>query len=197
MSDTDLLPSSNCSWKDWHVPIDCQTVSLRQALTSAEHIAADPREIPFIVRLCENPAYEIPGFGFDGAVDLYDHDCIHTLLGRGLLSKDEAFVIGFTMGSTNRVSTTQERLYEWASRYLYPKPYNFSKNDIHVFKDAVRLGFVSDCEPLNKIDFRPMMDVALADAREQVGLEVDLLKAYYRIESRRYPKSKASQRLLA
>jgi hypothetical protein len=170
--------------------------TLGQALKSAQHIAADPRDIPMIVRLCENPSYEIPGFGFDGAVDLHDHDCIHALLGRGLLSLDEAFVIGFTMGSTNRVSTAQEKLYEWASRYLYPKPYNFSKKDIHVFKDAVRLGFVSDCRPLNQVDFLPWMECTLGEVREQLGIETDLLKAYYRIEARRYPKSKASRRLL-
>lgn len=196
-ADRNLLPPNDCHWRKWIVPIECQSVTLSEALESARHIAAEPRDIPLIVRLCENPKYEIPGFGFDGAVSLEDHDCIHALLGRGLLAKDEAFVIGFTMGSTNRVSTTQETLYSWASRYLYPKPYRFRESDVHVFRDAVRLGYVSDCMPLNKIDFQPLMQNSLADIREQLGIETDLLKAYFRIEARRYPKSKASQRLLS
>ncbi len=195
-ADYELLPSEDCKWRDWIVPLACAEVTLAEALDSAKHLAAAPHDIPLIVRLCENPSFEVPGFGFDGAVDLYDHDCIHVLLGRGLLSKDEAFVIGFTMGSTNRVSTTQEKLYSWASRFLYPKPYNFDAEDIHIFKDAVRLGFISDCRSLNRLEFRSMSKQKLADVRSTIGLETDLLQAYYRIEARRYPKAKASQRLV-
>jgi hypothetical protein len=32
--------------------------------------------------------------------------------------------------------------------------------------------------------------------RQDIGLESDLILAYFRIEQRRFPKSKASQRLL-
>ena len=35
--------------------------------------------------------------------------------------KDEAFVIGFTMGSTNRVSTTEEKLYSFFAKYSLPQ----------------------------------------------------------------------------
>ena len=195
--DHQLLPQDNCRWQDWIVPIACEQVSLAEALETAHHIAAQPRDIPLIVRLCENPKFEIPGFGFDGAVTLDDHDCIHALLGRGLRSKDEAFVVGFTMGSTNRVSTTQETLYAWASQYLYPKPYRFRDSDVQVYRDAVRLGYVSDCQPLNQVDFQPLLSKSLAEARTELGIETDLLRAHYRIEAKRYPKSEASQRLLA
>ncbi len=194
--DSHLLPSLDCRWQDWLIPIDCQNVTLQSALDSAGHIAAKPEEIPLIIRLCENPTFEIPGFGFEGAVTLQDHDCIHALLGRGLLSKDEAFVIGFTMGSTNRISTAQEKIFQWAARYLYPKNYRFDDEDIHIFKDALRLGFISDCQPLNRVDYQTLTSKTLRDIRSELGIEVDLLKAYYRIETRRYEKSKASQRLL-
>lgn len=194
--DESLLPPDNCSWREWMIPLHCESVSLRAALDSAQHIAAEPRDIPLIVRLCENPKYAIPGFRFDGAVTLDDHDCIHAILGRGLLSLDEAFVIGFTMGSTNRVSTRQETLFAWATQYLYPKPYKFREQDVQVFRDAVRLGYVSDCQPLHQIDFELMMDQTLQGIRDALGIETDLLRAYYRIEARRYPQSRASQRLL-
>ena len=65
-----------------------------------------------------------------------------------------------------------------------------------VFKDAVALAFVSDCLPLDDVDFHPLLDRPLREVREAVGLEVDLLKAYYRIEANRYPHCAASQRLL-
>ena len=196
MDDSDLLPNPECGWRDWIVPIDCENVTLQDALATAEHIATKPDDVPLIVRICENPEFDVPGFGLEGAVSLKDHDCIHALLGRGLRSKDEAFVIGFTMGSTNRISTTQEKLYEWAARYLYPKNFKFDDEDIHIFKDAIRLGFVSDCLPLNRIDYPSLMHETLAAVRAEVGIEVDLLKAYYRIEARRYKKSTVSQRLL-
>ncbi len=194
--DDALLPQAQCGWREWCVPLQCNTVTLREALATSAHIAADPGDVPLIVQLLENPKFEIPGFTFSGAVDLHDHDCIHILLGRGLLPKDEAFVIGFTMGSTNRVSTTQEALYAWASRYLYPGPYKFSEEDIAVYKDATKLGYVSDCMPLNRVDYEHLMDKPLQEARRCAGIEADLLAAYYRIEAKRYPNDPASRRLL-
>jgi hypothetical protein len=117
-------------------------------------------------------------------------------LGRGLLAKDEAFTIGFTMGSTNKVTTLEENLYALVSKHLYPKVYQFEDEDIHIFKDASKLGFISDCQPLDQIDYGKYLDSSLRDIRRDIGLEGDLILAYYGIEKRRYPKSKASQRLL-
>lgn len=158
---------------------------------------AEPGDIPLIIKLVENPSFDIPGINiFNGAVDLLAHDCIHALLGRGLMMHDEAFTIGFTMGSTNRVTTAEQKLYALAAKYLYPKPYKFDEDDIQVFKDAVHLGYVSDCQPLDKVNYEVYKDYTLADAREALGIEVDLLRAYYRIEMKRYPNHKDSQRLL-
>jgi hypothetical protein len=113
-----------------------------------------------------------------------------------MLSHDEAFTIGFTMGSTNRVTTAEQRLYTLAAKYLYPGPYKFNQDDIEIFKDAVHLGFVSDCKPLDKINFDPYLNLSLKEARRQIGIEVDLLQAYYRIEKKRYPNAVESQRIL-
>ena len=41
-----------------------------------------------------------------------------------------------------------------------------------------------------------MLDLPRCEIREKVGLEVDLLRAYYAIEARRYPDCEASRRLL-
>lgn len=193
-----LLPEEGCTWKEWFVPLAAGDLMMRDALESAHHIKANPDDIPFIIRLAENPELDIPWIRvFDGAVNLEDHDCIHCLLGRGLMPRDEAFVIGFTMGSTNRVSTGQQRLYEWVSKYLYPGPYKFDDDALRIFKDAVNLGFVSDCEPLDQIDYTSLHDLSLDDARQKVGIEADLLAAYFRIEDRRHPGAKESTRALA
>ena len=191
------LPSTDSSWRQWYVPLHCDKYTLGEVLESAEHIAAAQDDIPLIVQLIENPKFDIPGITlFNGAVDLKTHDCIHAILGRGLLPHDEAFTIGFTMGSTNRVTSAEQRLYTLAAKYLYPGPYKFTDDDIQIFQDGVHLGYVSDCQPLDKIDFTPYRDMTLAEVRQAIGIEVDLLQAYYRIEQRRYPDSIESQRLL-
>ena len=150
-----------------------------------------------MVQLVENPRFDIPGFDlFHGAVDLRTHDYIHILLGRGLLPEDEAFVIGFTMGSTDKVTTFEENLYTLVSRHLYPKVYQFSDASIRIFKDATKLGYISDCQPLNQVHYAQYLDWKLRDIRRAITLESDLLMAYYGIEKRRHPASKASQRLV-
>ena len=191
------LPDTK-NWREWHLALGEDGVTLGEAYANLSSLGAEPAQIPLMVQLVENPKYDIPGFDiFHGAVDLRTHDLIHILLGRGLLPNDEAFVIGFTMGSTNRVTTTEERLYGIVAKYLYPKVYKFKKNALRIFMDASKLGYISDCEPLNEVDFDPYFELPLREVRARVGLEADLLEAYYRIEKRRLPKSKSSARLLS
>ena len=185
------------SYRQWHIPFLHDDITLRQAHNSMAYVRAEQEEVPLMVQLVENPKFNIPGLQvFHGAVDLLQHDYIHIVLGRGLLEKDEAFTIGFTMGSTNKVTTTEERLYTLIAQYLYPKVYKFGDEDIDVFKDAVRLGYISDCQSLDEFDFTPYLDEPIKILRQALGLESDLLLAYYKIEKRRYPHSITSQRLL-
>jgi hypothetical protein len=188
----------NISYKDWHIPFSNDAMTLREAHASLSSLGAKQESIPLMIQLVENPRFDIPGFDiFHGAVDLKTHDYIHLILGRGLLDKDEAFTIGFTMGSTDKVSTLEEALYALASKHLYPKVYQFDDEAIRIFKDAVRLGFISDCLPLNQVNYEKYLDCSLKNIRQEIQLEGDLILAYYRIEKKRYPNSKASQRLLA
>ena len=80
------------------------------------------------------------------------------------------------------------------TKYVYPKDYRFTDEDLHIFKDAVRLGFVSDCQSLAKVDYKKYLDWPLQKIREDIGIEVDLLKAYYAIEAKRYPHIKEYNR---
>ena len=183
---------------NWFVPLAQDSLTLREAMAEMDKIALEQGDIPLIVKLVENPDYDyLPGMDiFSGATSLETHDYIHLLLGRGVLPKDEAFILGFTMGSTNRVGAFEEKLYGLFTRYLYPKHYRFSKQDFEVYKDAVRLGYISDCRPLDKVDYKALLDVTLKEAREAVGIETPLLQAYYDIEAKRYPESPESQRLV-
>ncbi len=184
--------------KSWHIPLSRDQITLREAKEHLVRSGAKQEDIPLMIQLVENPRYKIPGFElFHGAVDLATHDCIHILLGRGLLPKDEAFVVGFTMGSTDLTTTMEENLYALLSKHLYPNMYRFDDEAIRVFKDATKLGFISNCRPLDKVDYDRYLDWKLRDIRQDIGLENDLIQAYYRIEHKRYPGSEASRRLLA
>jgi len=185
------------SVRRWFVPLSRGDLRLADAKASLAPIGLPQDAIPLIVQVVENPWFDLPGVEiFSGATNLDDHDYIHALLGRGLLPKDEAFVLGFTMGSTNRVGEIEERLYGLFARYLYPKAYRFSDDDFQVYKDAVRLGYVSDCRSLADVDYSRLLDLTLDEARATLGIEKSLLRAYYEIEKRRYPESFESQRLL-
>lgn len=184
--------------KTWITKLSDDERTLREAFDSLMSVGNSQDEVPLIVRLAENPEYHFSGLGFfKGRVTLEQHDFIHIILGRGLTLMDEAFVLGFTMGSTDRVSTQEANLFNWINQILYPKPYRFTPEGTQVFKDAVALAYVSDCTPLDAVDFAPMLDWPLRRIRGAINLEVDLLQAYYRIEAKRYPACRASQRLLA
>lgn len=184
--------------RSWHIPLSQGHRDFRTTKDELAGLALAQEDIPLIIQLVENPRFDLPGIEiFNGATTLDTHDHIHILLGRGLMAADEAFVIGFTMGSTNRVTTTEEKLYSFFAKYLFPKPYKFDDESLEVFRDAVKLGYISDCERLDKVDYASLYGLTIAEAREKIGIETDLLQAYYRIEQKRYPESFVAGRLLA
>lgn len=183
--------------ESWLVPLSDDGRTLGEAYASLVAVGLRQEQVPFIVQLVENPRFDLPGIDlFPGATDLQTHDHIHILLGRGLHPIDEAFVLGFTMGSTNRVDRTEEALYTFFARYLFPRSYRFGQREVAVFRDAVRLGYVSDCVSLADVDYAALHARTLRDVRAELGIETALLRAYFEIEQRRYPDSAASARLL-
>lgn len=185
------------TWREWRVPLAARERTLRAACESLRPFGLEQREVPLIIQFVENPKYDLPGIDiFPGATDLRTHDMIHIVLGRGLLAKDEAFVLGFTMGSTNRVGAAEEEIYGFFARYLYPRAYRYGSEEFAVFRNAVRLGYISECRSLAGVDYDAMLDWTLGRIRAEIGIEEDLLRAYYALEKRRYPGSPESRRLL-
>ncbi len=195
MTDTEMPARQD--HRAWHLPFCHDSLTLSEARLRLAEVGAAADEIPFMVQLVENPKYRIPGLDlFHGRVTLTQHDAIHILLGRGLLNKDEAFTIGFTMGSSRKVTSLEEDLFVKIAATLYPGPYRFSSDDIAVFRDAVRLAYISGCQALDEVDFTTLEACSLAEIRRQLGIDKALLLAYYRLEKQRYPNCSASQRLL-
>jgi hypothetical protein len=192
------MSSNSITPENWHIPVSVQEMTLGEAYDSLKKIGLRQEKIPFIVQLVENPRYELPGIEiFPGAADLPTHDCIHILLGRGLASIDEAFVLGYTMGSTNRLNATEEALYTFFAKNLYPEGYKFGDDEVRVFRDAVRLAYIAGSASLAEVDYRQHYDKTLKELRQQLGIDEGLLRAYYSLEKKRFPTHAASQRLLA
>jgi len=188
--------ASRISYRDWYIPLAEDDVTLAQALEFLRVVGAPAQKIPLIIRIMENPKFNIGGKTlFHGAVTLHQHDCIHIVLGRGLLPKDEAFTIGFTMGSTHQISTTEENLFALIAQNFYPEVYKFSEEDAEVYHDAIKLGSISHCAPLTQFDFDAVRHMSLGAIREQIGIETDLLGAYFAVEARRYGHCAESRRL--
>ena len=181
----------------WHLPLLADTASLRSVFTQVMTFANSQMEVPLIVKLIENPKYQIPNHQiFHGAVTLRQHDFIHIILGRGYTIADEAFVIGFTMGTTDKVSTLEAWLYCKAACHLYPKAYRFKPDHARIFRDAVAAGYISACHPLDTFNFEDVLDLSLREIRQILGLEIDLLQACYQIEAKRFHHLLGSRRLM-
>ena len=142
------------------------------------------------------PKYDIGLFA--GNVDLKTHDCIHVLLGRGLLPKDEAFVIGYTMGSTKKMPRWRRNLFMFCSKHLYPKAYRFGEEERFVFNMGVALGSANptDLSVAGKHLSTIWLDLPVTYLRKSFNIDVKLLKSYYKIEKELFPNSVESQRLL-
>ena len=189
--------ANKISYRDWYIPLAQDDVTLAQALAFLRVVGAPPQKIPLIIQIMENPKFNIAGKTlFHGAVTLHQHDCIHIVLGRGLLPKDEAFTIGFTMGSTHQITSTEENLFALIAQNFYPDIYKFSAEDAEIFHDAIKIGAISRCAPLTKFDFDAVAQFTLKEIRDHLAIETGLLNAYFGIEKQRYAHCIESLRLL-
>ena len=123
--------------------------------------------IPFVVRLLENPASPV---ALPGMIDLYRHDCLHLLLGRGFTLDDEAFVVGFTMGNDLRTNAFHLAIFKVCSLLFYPRPYRFDRSHLTSFDAGVAQGRKARVRNLNQLDFRACEHRLLASLRQWIGI---------------------------
>lgn len=152
----------------------------------------DASKVPWYVRLLENPKSRL---ALPGAVDLFGHDCIHILLGRGMYAQDEAFVIGVTMGASGELSAGQHELYKLWSQLVYRGPYRFSRVDLLVLDIAVEFARRQNIRPLHRVAWKTVLDRPLGELRASLGIDVDSLMSVFDIERRLLSASAATQRL--
>lgn len=178
-------------WRDWNPGLNNGARTLGEVWQTLP--GAPPQDINFLVRLIENPASP---FALPGAVTLFNHDCIHILLGRGLLNQDEAFVIGFTMGTAKEELTKfHEYLFKQVATRLYPKPYRFSKRHLLSFDLGVREGKEWGHPQLYEFPFDRHQTDTLSTLRKRLGIDVKRLKGVYKEEQELLPGTRSSNRL--
>ncbi|MGJ8638711.1 MAG: hypothetical protein ACSHYA_04900 [Opitutaceae bacterium] len=191
------LKSGSVSYKRWFFPIQWGHLTLREAYAYMTIVGAPQGKIPDVIRWTEGKDSHLVKQFFYGGVDLRAHDYVHILLGRGLLPKDEAFVIGFTMGTTNRLDSMNEDVFAYIAKHYYPNAYRMDDASKQVFMDASKMGYITDCPPLDEVDFEPLLDLTVDEVRKRLNIQVDLIRDYYtEIEQRRYPSDPASARLV-
>tara|TARA_Y100000593_G_C4323402_1_gene345291 strand:- start:12022 stop:12621 length:600 start_codon:yes stop_codon:yes gene_type:complete len=178
--------------EDWCHPLSKSSNKLTNVLEGMKEFKLAQEDVPLIIKLTENPNYFTSKI-FTGAVDLFSHDCIHILLGRGVLPKDEAFVIGYTMGSSKRMKRWRRNLFLWVAKNLYPEGYKFKEQERYVFYSGVMAG--SRCSSdLTKVQFKELTNMKIDNIRKLLGIDKELLKCYYCVEKNLF-NDKESQRL--
>ena len=197
VSESDDVGALVNSYKDWHIPYTRDDMILQQALDSLSCVRADTIESLLMFKLAGNPKLNHTGLElFNGSLDVTQLDSIHILLGRGLLNIDAAFTAGFTLGSSKKIKRPEQSLVALVAKHLTPDVYAFSEEEMAVFKEGIRMAYISGCSPLDQFNFNEWLDQPIRTVRDAIGIEDELILAYFAVEQRRYPLSLASQRLL-
>lgn len=177
-------------WRDWNPGLDHDHRTLGACLDSLP--AASPTDIPWFVRLFENPASPL---ALPGAITLERHDALHVLLGRGLLAQDEAFVIGFTMGAASGIRERHRRLFRWIVTRVYRRPYRLSRRHLLAYDLGFGFGMEQTHRDFQDFAFEDHRDTSLREMRSQLGLDLHRLHALFNHEKTLIPDSRASRRL--
>lgn len=125
-------------------------------------------KFPFWVRFAENPKYSLFNRNIlfiSGAVHEETHDIIHLILARGFYPEDEAFVVGFTCGSTRKWNFFANHLYRFVSRYMYPREYRFNNDQLKIFELGIKAGEELSLIDLSKLPVKKAMKLTIKELR--------------------------------
>ncbi len=177
-------------WHEWNPGLDNDHLTLGHVLSTMPSIEAS--DVPLWIRIIENPASPV---AFPGAITLANHDAVHVVLGRGLMTQDEAFVIGYTMGADRALRDWHGQAFAWISHRLYRPPYRFSAGDLVSFRLGLWEGRIQPCKNINKVDFSALHGNSMRDLRARLGVCRNRLYSVYAYEKSLLPDTKASRRL--
>ncbi len=177
-------------WLAWYPGLDAPERIVDSVIATLPTTPAS--KIPRIVSLFESPT---SWCRFRGAVDLEDHDVLHVLLGRGLQDQDEAFVLGFAMGTAKKVSWLQYHIFQFTISRLYPEPYRIPRFLHPAFQLGVKCGQATGVRDLYKRPLKNLKSLSIKEARREAGIDSEVLRQFYRREQLAIPITIASLRL--
>ncbi|MEM1398879.1 MAG: hypothetical protein AAGF58_03310 [Pseudomonadota bacterium] len=180
-------------WDEWTPGLDTDRMTISEVLETMP--AANAADVPAIIRKYENP--ESPD-ALPGAISLPRHDCIHVLLGRGLHVQDEAFIIGATMGAASDITDEIVEFFIKVSTTEYPKHWRFEEEHIPSYR--LGIGFASDNLKNKDLHLIPLegelwQSKTVAQARKDLGIVKEELRAYFRKAELLVPGTRATRRL--
>ena len=184
---------TDLNWDEWTPGLDTDDMTIAEVLATLP--AANADDVPEIIKKYENP--ESPD-ALPGAITLARHDCIHVLVGRGLHVQDEAFVIGATMGAASDITEEVVEFFIKVSTTEYPKHWRFEMEHIPSFRLGV--GFAMDNLRgknlhLTPLEEEPWQSMTVREARRELGIVKEELRAYFRKAELLVPGTKATRRL--
>jgi hypothetical protein len=153
------------TWQAWKPEFDAER-KLKDVLAEMPRDNAD--KIPWQVWLLENP--DSP-FAFPGSINLFRHDCMHVLLCASFWPEDEAFVVGYTMGTSKWSSRWSLKIFMWLTTWFYPGVYRWNKELLRSFEDGFNRGNAFGMRNLNSFPFEDYTDLSLAQLRKLVGVD--------------------------
>jgi hypothetical protein len=177
-------------WLAWYPGLENDSVTVEEVIQSMP--AAPEAAIPNIVRMFENPTSWLR---FRGAINLEDHDVLHVLLGRGLQDQDEAFVLGFAMGTSKKKNWLETAAFKFVLARVYPEPYRIPNFLQPAFDLGVLCGRKTGAKDLYKRSLKELRSLSVAEARRQAGIDVKVVREHYEAEQQQIPFTIASLRL--
>jgi hypothetical protein len=143
-----------------------QDLTLKEAYAQLEKDEAST--MPFLIWLLENPDSPI---SFPGQIYLRDHDYVHILLGRRQSTEDEAYVLGFTMGSDAQTNGMHLAIFKFFTKYLYPQKYRLGTKELSVFEEGFSSARHMKITALNRFDFKVHEGQSIASLRQMLGYQ--------------------------
>lgn len=177
-------------YRDWNPGIENGNDTLISVLNTLP--GSDSIDISWYVKIIENPKSP---FSLPGAICLESHDCIHALLGRGLLNQDEAFVIGYTMGNATSLKNWHVALYKYYASNIFPKIYRFGERELIAFDLGIVYGKTRRTKNIHQVNFDLYKNKTMGEIRAIFDINLDILRHNRYIERTLFKNSKASKRL--
>ena len=101
---------------------------------------------------------------------------MHILLALGISLFDEAFVVGFTMGSDLKTNRFHLAVFKFLSNLLYPQPYKFERQHFKLFDLGFNYGRKLKVKNLNQLDFKVYEHQTVGELRKLLGIDLAEVK---------------------